>query len=131
MCCLFVLLTVRNDHLYISPPRTSLVHDLFGELPVGYDVLVALVHDGNAAQRLGHLIHHVFAGAVVGLDVGDLKNRLNKAGELHGVGREDGLSVAADEGGTVDQMPEAVSVNHKGDVGSFYLERNGGERNFS
>ena len=54
---------------------------------------------------------------------GALKDGLDEPGELHGVGGEDGLGVAPNEGGRVDEVPQPVGVDHQGDVGGLHLRR--------
>ena len=83
----------------------------------------ALVDYGDPAEGAGDLHDELGVGVVGGSGPGPLEDGLDEAGELHGVGREHGLGVAPDEGGRVDEVPEAVGVDHQRDVGGFHLER--------
>ena len=94
------------------PSRASVFSAVLRVLPVGDNVDAALVDDRDPAKDLGHLAHQLRVRVDRGWDVSPLEDRVNQAGELEGVGGEDGPAVTLDDPWVVGQVPEAVGVNH-------------------
>ena len=105
-----------------SPSRASFVKALLSLRPIGDHIDAALVHYGDTTQGTGHLVHDLGIGVALGLHVRPLQDGLAQAAELHSVGSEDGLGVAADQAWGVDQVPEAVGVNDQGQVSRLHLK---------
>ena len=113
----------ENDLLPNPPSGASFVKAHFCLRPIRDDVSAALVHYGDATQGPRHFVHGLWIGVTLGLHVRPLEDGLAEAAELHGVGSEDGLRVAADQARRVDQVPEAVGVDDQRDVGRLHLKR--------
>ena len=81
------------------------------------------MNDGDAPQGLGHLADHGRVWVVVGLHVAPLEHARHQAGELHGVGGQDGLVIALDDARAVDQVPQAVGVDDQRQIGRLDLQK--------
>ena len=108
----------RNKSL---PSRTAIIGALLSELPVRNHVDAPLVDDCDAPEGLCDLRDGHGVGVDRGGHVAPLQNGVDKTGELHGIGSEDGLFVPPNHVWVVGQVPEAVGVDDDGDVAGLAL----------
>ena len=80
------------------------------------------MYNGDPSECSGDLVHQVRIWIDLRLHVWPLEHCLCQPAELHRVGGEDGLGVALDEAGGVDQVPEPVGVDNKRNTVSLDLK---------